>query len=396
MQRSKLGVFATHPIQYLVPIWRALARECDVDLRVFFFSDSSVRGAVDPDFGVSVAWDVPLLQGYQHTFLDRTADETGFRRARIPGSRRTIRNGRFDWIMVHGYTHAFERQAIFASRRHGVRTMMRGEFTDAPRPGRSFARRMARTLCLRCFYRFVDRFCYLDRRGKEHLLAHGVAAQRLHLSPYAVDSELFDRQSRRHSRGQSRAALGIQASQTVVLFSGKMIPRKEPMLLVEALRHLASHRSIHLILLGDGPLRRDVESAARSIVGPQLTMPGFVNQRDLGKYYSAADVFVLPSRFETWGLVVNEAMHFGLPVVVSSGVGCHHELVVSGRTGFVFPSADAEELGQCLRRLMQDREHLAWMGSQARSHIGGFTTDASVRGILSALDGHNETRRRER
>ena len=106
---------------------------------------------------------------------------------------------------------------------------------------------------------------------------------------------------------------------------------------MEALHSLADER-LHLILLGDGLLRDEVEAAAREALGERLTMPGFVNQRGLAAYFAAADVFVLPSAFETWGLVVNEAMQLGLPAIVSSAVGCHADLVIPEGTGMIFPT----------------------------------------------------------
>jgi glycosyltransferase involved in cell wall biosynthesis len=293
--------------------------------------------------------------------------------------------------MVHGYTHPFELQMILAARRCGARTLMRGEFTDSPRPGRSWIKGVLRRLFLRWLYRHVDAFCCLGKNGRDHLLSYGIADSRLSSSPYAVDNEVFEQQRLQFPRAAMRTALGIERDCLAVLFSGKMIPRKAPGLLVEAIRRLGmgDTRSIHLIMVGEGPLRSEVESLARSVLGNRLNMPGFVNQSQLGRYFAAADVLVLPSHFETWGLVVNEAMLFGLPAIVSSNVGCHADLVVPGKTGLVFPAGDATGLATCLRRCLCRGDELVRMGRGAKAHIAKYSIEASARGILSAIFGRS-------
>jgi glycosyltransferase involved in cell wall biosynthesis len=114
-------------------------------------------------------------------------------------------------------------------------------------------------------------------------------------------------------------------------------------------------------------------------------MAGFVNQSELGKYYIAADVFVFPSLYETWGLVLNEAMQFGLPAVVSSGVGSDPDLVIEGRTGYGFAPGDSAALAGHLGRLVSDPALRAELGRNARAHAAGYTVAASVRGIRQAL-----------
>lgn len=381
----RLAVFTTHPIQYMAPVWRHLARTPGLDLKVHYFSDQSVRGATDPGFGVAVKWDVPILDGYDHVFLTRDGDRDDFRSCRIPDVRRYLRDGHYDWVMVHGYTHPFERQAVRAAKGAGARVLMRGEFTDAPRPGRQRLKTLARDVYLRWFYRHVDAFCYLGENGRAHLLAHGVRPEQMFLSPYAVDTELLESQRERWRRDECRSELGIADNRVVVLFSGKFITRKRPVLLIDAIRRTGRADRIHLILLGSGPLQAEVEAAARDVCGANVTLPGFVNQSELGRYFAAADVFVLPSEFETWGLVVNEAMQFGLPAVVSSTVGCHADLIEPGRTGYVFPSGDAAALADRLTDLLADPAAVARMGREARARVAGFTPAASAAGIRRAI-----------
>jgi glycosyltransferase involved in cell wall biosynthesis len=231
----------------------------------------------------------------------------------------------------------------------------------------------------------VDAFCYIGARAKDHFVRFGVPESRLFFSPYSVDSRHFEAMRERWDRETARRELGIPSDARVILFSGKLIPRKAPLLLLEAVRRLRVLDRTWVVIVGDGELRDPVESLGRAALGERLVLPGFVNQNHLGAYFGAADVFVLPSRFETWGLVVNEAMESGLPVVVGSRVGCHRDLVVEGSTGTVFQDGDPEALARALDAILTDPERAAAMGRAAKEHVRAYGTDATVRGIVRAL-----------
>lgn len=382
---QRLGIFVTHPIQYFAPLWRRLAAHLGLSVRVHFFSDHSIRGGEDAGFKVPVAWDVPLLEGYDHTFIGRTADLARPLSISFPDARATLREGRFDWVMVHGYTCRFEIQVVRAARRLGIPVLQRGELTDARPYEIVWYRRLLRDRYLKWFYRHIDCFCYIGANAHRHLVRLGVSEDRLFFSPYSVDSDLFEEQYRRLDREACRRELGIASEQLVLLFSGKFITRKAPLLLLEAISQLAVRDKLTLIMLGDGELRSEVEVRAKALLGSRAILPGFINQTQLGRYFRAADVFVLPSLFETWGLVVNEAMHFSLPAIVSSAVGCTPDLIREGETGLVFPSGSAEGLAVCLQKFLDVPERAGAMGIAAREHIRRYSTEASAAGITQAL-----------
>jgi glycosyltransferase involved in cell wall biosynthesis len=382
---KRLGIFVTHPIQYFAPMWRKLAAQPGLSVRVHFFSDHSVRGGEDEGFQVPVAWDVPLLEGYDHSFLRRTADLSKPLSVSLADARGLLRAGQFDWVMVHGYTYRFELQVVRAARRLGVPVLQRGELTDARPYEPVWYRRLLRDSYLKWFYRQINRFCYIGANARRHLLRMGVKEDRLFFSPYSVDSSLFEEQYRRLDRETCRRELGISSEQLVLLFSGKFIARKAPLLLLDAIARLDETENLALLMLGDGVLRPEVESRARAVLGDRAFFPGFVNQTQLGRYFRAADIFVLPSIFETWGLVVNEAMHFRLPAVVSSGVGCAPDLIRNGETGRVFPIGDAKELANCLQEFLDMPDRARITGAAAGEHIRGYSTDASASGVIRAI-----------
>lgn len=382
---KRLGIFVTHPIQYYAPMWRKLATQPGLSVRVHFLSDQSVRGGVDQGFNVPVAWDVPLLEGYDHCFLSRNADLSRPFSISLSNARSVLRDGQFDWVMIHSYACRFEIQLVRAARHLGIPVLLRGDLTDVKPYKAVWYRRLLRDRYLKWFYRHVDHFCYVGVNARRHLLRLGVKEERMFSSPFSVDSAMFEEQYRLLDREACRRELGIAPDQIALLFSGKFISRKAPLLLLEAISRLAEREKLTLLMLGDGVLRPEVESRARAILGGRALFPGFVNQTQLGRYFRAADVFVLPAVFDSWGLVVNEAMHFRLPAIVSSGVGCSADLIRNGETGKVFPVGDAKELANCLQEFLDAPDRARIMGAAAGEHIRGYSTEASVAGIIQAI-----------
>lgn len=386
MPESRILIFVTHPVQYHVPVWRALAARDDLAVKVFYFSDHSVRGGLDKGFGIQVSWDVDLLSGYNHEFLSRTRDFERPRSVRIEDMDALLERERPDWILIGGYTMAFERQLVRAASKHGARVAMRAEFSDLSYGKRSLLKRAARRAYLSWFYRRVDAFCYPGQGGRRHLARHGVPPDRMFFAPYCVDDQLISRGRASVSREAAREALAIAPDTFVIVLSGKLIPRKNADELLTALSQLDAIRArIGLIVLGDGELRDAFGARARSLLGDRLIFPGFVNQSQLTRFFLAADVLVMPSLQETWGLVVNEAMLHALPVIVSDQVGCHEDLVIQGETGYVYPVGNAAALANAISAMVDAPERTAQMGRNAERHIAKYSIEAAANGVAKAL-----------
>lgn len=380
----KVGIFATHPVQYHVPLWRGLAAEADLKVKVFYFSDQGVTERVDPGFGQVVTWDVPLLDGYEHEFLQRDPVEE-VTRSRIPDLADFLARERFDVILLNGYMHRFARQLVSMKRRFGYRIVLRGEFTDVVETPRAWWKQMLRDSYLRWFYRKIDHFCPIGSESVDHLQHRGIPAVRRTLTRYAVDDALIERQQSRFPREASREGLGLSSEMLLVLFSGKLIPRKQPLLLANAVAALAENPRLAVCYLGSGEQQSAVETLLRPLLGERLLMPGFVNQSELGRYFAAADVFVLPSAYDTWGLVVNEAMHWGLPCVVSDKTGCHRDLLVPGVTGFTHRWDRADELQSYLKRFLDEPDLAIRLGGNALARIEPYRIASTAADLGSAL-----------
>jgi len=381
-QRLRLAAFASHPIQYQAPIWRRLAKHPEVDLLVHYFSDMSVRGGVDPGFGVPVAWDQPLLEGYEHVFLSRRADLARPLTVTVSNFGAYLRRKHFDAVFINGYEYAFEVQIRRLSSSLGFALLMRPELSNIPK--RSWIRRVPRNLYQQWFFAGVNAFGVIGEQARRSLRATGVPEEKMFFSPYAVDSDLF--KPNVHQRESCRRRLGIPGDRFVLLFSGKLIPRKNPLLVLNALEQTPARNRVTFVVLGDGPDRSLLEQEGKRVLGENFLLAGFKNQSQLAPYYQAADIFVLPSIEETWGLVVNEAMHFGLPVVASDQVGCAADLVRSRETGLIFRSNDADDLARALQELIENDRLRVECSQNASRAIREYTPDNASKGIVEALD----------
>lgn len=385
--KIRLAIFATHPIQYQVPIWRQLALTQDIKSKVFYISDHSIVGGKDEGFGKNIAWDVPLLDGYEYDFIKTGTDVSKLKKVSLDNAKKFLIKEKVDCVLVHGYTNKFTRQVLRAAGKLGIRKIMRGEFADLGKR-RNFIKRIIRDTYLRWIYNQVDAFCYIGNEARRHLNRFGVKQSKLFFSPYNTDSISLEKHYQVNTKSSVRARLGIEIDDFVVLFSGKFINRKQPLLLIEAIKRMGVKKDLILLMVGDGPLKKIIEDNGKKVLGKNMILPGFVNQSELGDYYLASDIFVLPSDYDAWGLVVNEAMLFNIPAIVSDGVQCNSDLISNGETGYVFPNGDVQALKVLLESLYNNRNKVVAMGKCARDRIKLYSVECAATGILEAVRGN--------
>jgi glycosyltransferase involved in cell wall biosynthesis len=351
-----LAVVETHPVQYHAPVYRVLQQQFGVPVTAIYGSDFSVRRYRDAEFGAAVTWGTDLLSGYAQHFLSRATDgaEPDLAALSAHGVGRLLRQIAPAATLLVGYSPAFHRQAWYAAWRLGKPLLFRGETTDRAQTA-SGVTAAVRRIGLRHAYRTCARLLYIGERSRRHYRDFGVDDARLVFAPYCVDTTPFrmDDDAREACRGEARAALGAGADSVVVLYVGKLSWRKGVDLLPQAIQAL--------------PIRLlDVQS-----------------QDALSRFYHAADMLVLPSRSgETWGLVVNEALHHGVPCVVSDRVGCAPDLI-DASTGVVCEADSSAALGWAIGAAME----LAGrpdVRERCRQRAAGYSVARAAQGIAEA------------
>ena len=384
-----LCVIETHPIQYHAPVWRHLQQVCGVPVTAIYGSDFSVAGYRDREFNATFQWDTDLLRGYSPVFLSRVADggARDDREVTTRGLAAALRRAQPRAVLAVGYSPRFHSDAFRAARRTRLPVLFRGETTDHARR-RGTLKNWARDTALRWLYRRCAALLHVGQRSREHFRRLGFESEARHFSPYCVDTTPFrtDEAARAELRGPARHELGVTEDQLVIAFCGKLSPRKGPDLLLDALRQLPAGERARcvLLLVGDGEMKGELLSRAAAVPAVSLRHVGFKPQRELSAYYHAADLFVLPSRHgETWGLVVNEALHHGVPTVVSEAVGCAPDLVEPGRSGEVCAVDSASALAGALARALP-LVGAESVRKQCRRKLEGYTVARAAEGIATA------------
>lgn len=384
----KLAVITSHPIQYQVPLWRLLGDEHGIDLEVLYPSLQGAEAYVDAGFNRSVQWDVPLLDGYRWRHLtNRPMPFINWRfRYRVPSLLPVLKSGEFTHVLLVGKEYAYYHQALRAAHALGLRVLYRAE-SHPPVAGR-FRQRLA-TLSRRAWYRRIDAFLCVGRYQFAEYAAYGAPRERMFFSPYGVDNRMFEGQRRRWQgeREAIRQAYGFPPDAFVVGYAGKLHARKNPLEVIRAFADLpANGRRCGLLMVGDGPMRPSCEVMARAQHRGPAVLTGFLNQTELGRAYVAMDVFVVPSLWETWGLAVNEAMLFHLPVVTASGVNAARDLIDAGENGYCYASGDLAALKQALLHVAARTSPAGNpMGEAAARRVAGYSLEQAGAGIAEAL-----------
>jgi glycosyltransferase involved in cell wall biosynthesis len=394
--KVRLAYLVSHPIQYQAPMLRRIAQEPDIDLTVFFGSDFSVRNYKDAGFGVGVKWDVPLLDGYRHEFLPMLRDSSN------PGALSPLNYGifsrlrgskgvaGFDVLWVHGYSSVNAMQAMVAAKALGIPVLVRAEpwLGDRDRGGATL---VAKQVFFRLLRELIDGALPIGTLNAAYWRHYMGDDFPLYLVPYAVDNHYFQRRCMEARQGRSalRNELRLDSGRPVILFASKLQSRKRCADLLAAYKKLSQEPGKephpYLVIVGDGEERAALERQAAQSGLAGVRFCGFRNQSELPRFFDMATVFVLPSRHEPWGLIVNEVMNAGRAVVVSDDVGCQPDLVEDGVEGCVFPAGDVAALTEALRRVLARPETAVVMGECALAKIATWDFEEDVRGLRRAI-----------
>lgn len=382
----RLAILSTHPIQYNAPLFRELSSRSGLELRVFYSWEGTAK-ADDPEFGRPIAWDVPLLDGYDWDMVPNIARDPGthhYRGLDNPDMNRRVADWRPDALLVYGWawrTH-FRAMRHFKGR---LRVLLRGDSTLLT--GSSVAwKRILRRPALTWVYRHVDVALSPGLQNHAYLRMMGVAEHRIRQMPHAIDTERFSPQNTVYSRSadQIRRRIGMKDGETTFVYAGKLVARKSVDTLISAFQKVASiNEATRLLIVGEGAERERLEAMAAE--QPRITFLGFRNQMEMPSVYLAGDVFVLPSQNETWGLAVNEALALGRPVIASDRVGAAPDLLLGKTYGRIFPCGDPVALSTAMLEFVSRRQDLVELGIDARRDSASWSLPAAAEALLAVL-----------
>lgn len=362
---------------YRIPLFNALALDPAISLHVIFLSET------DPNLR---QWRVykDELQ-FSHQVLPAWRRRVGKFNVLLNGKlARALNQVSPDAILCGGYSYLASWQALRWARSRNIPFLLwsesnaqdaRGEYAPVEFLKREFLRRCAG-------------FVVPGQSARDYLLAQQILEKRIFVAPNAVDNSLFSSLAdvaRRDPR-VNRRKLGLP--DRYVLFVGRLVPEKGAFDLLRAYAELEEQirRDLGLIFVGDGPARQELQKRASEISVGEIRFVGFTHREQLPSYYALAEMMVLATYTDPWGLVVNEAMACGLPVIVSDVAGCVRDLVREGWNGLLVPPRNVVSLASAIRVLAVQPDLRASMGVRATSHIANFSPQQWSVSIADAIE----------
>jgi glycosyltransferase involved in cell wall biosynthesis len=298
-----------------------------------------------------------------------------------------IRDRKYTILHLAGWGHPVLFGAMLMARLVRIPVAVESD-TSEERSGNYWQRRLKK-LFYPLLFQLPSRFLPAGTRQARYLARFRVKQDRITVAQMTVDVNAIRRfcsKDRSATRSAARARWGMSADERIVLYVGRLEVYKGVQELLSAFgRAVKEEHDLRLAIAGDGSLRPRVEAIAAK-ADCHIIYLGRLSGDDVLRAYLAADLLVLPSLFEPWGLVVNEAMACGLPVIVSDHVGCADDLVRHGETGVVVGAGRVTELTSAIRQLVRDAPARIRMGQATERLISDWTLRNEARNIISAWD----------
>jgi glycosyltransferase involved in cell wall biosynthesis len=384
-----LAIFESHPVQYRAPVYKELQRLVPNLFHVFYGTDISMRKNGGVGFGKTAAWDVPLLDGYPYTILDQERGKSleNFRSLHGRGLSKVFDTYHPTAILQTQFLYEYDFAALFQAWIRRIPVWIRLETQDEA-VQRSRSKTLIRSTAYRLLYSQVRKGFYIGELNREHLRRHGFPSQRLIRAPYCTVDRFQNASEAEFAevREACRSRLEISRDKLVIGFFGKLIPKKNPDLLMQAIPFMKDElkSKVTLLYVGSGELESEMQVSARKLEqsGIRSIFAGFINQSAIRDYYAATDIMVLPSRYdgETWGLVVNEALQAGCSVVISEAVGCNREFGAWERVRTI-PVGNAPALARAVEALAVFPREFNW----ARERMKAYTTLAAAEALAAEI-----------
>ncbi len=361
---------------YRIPLFNCLAANPEVDLHVIFLAEtdpvlrkwSVLKSEIRFSYEVLPSWRFRIGGG--NILLNRLVIQS-------------LEKSSPDFILCGGYNYPASWQALFWARRHGVPFALWSESNAQDLRG-GFA--LVESL-KSYFLRKCDGFAVPGQGATDYLVGLGIDPALIFKAVNAVDNDFFLQRSQRSRQNAVELRTEFDLPERYFLFAGRLVREKGIFELLRAYATLDDtiRAQVGLVFAGDGPSRSEAEREASKICGGAIRFLGFAQRERLAVYYALAEMLVLPTYTDTWGLVINEAMACGLPVITTDVAGCARDLIIEGWNGRIVPVKDATSLSCAMSVMAKDRANTTLMGQNSLDRIQQFTPEEWSSGILSMV-----------
>ena len=375
MDKKRIALLTNIIAPYRIPAFNKVAELAPFDFDVYFMAENESNR----DWKIykeKIKFKYKVLKGVHFNLKNR------FVHLNLGLSYYLIKN-KYNLIAIGGYTQPAAWEALFLSKVLKTKLLLFGESTlKDKRSGSYLYEKLKRFLVKRC-----NGFIPAGKAAAEYFKYLGAPPDRIFIAHFCCDYDFFNREylKLRQFKEEIKRKKGYPS--VTILYSGRFVWYKGISFLLEAYSRLRKERDdIGLVLLGDGPERRKYQDYVRSNNVKSVFFEGFVQQEELPVYYTSADIFVLPSLSDPWGIVINEAMAFGLPVISTDVAGVTYDLVKDGVNGFVVKAGNSSELYNALKKLCESPELRKKMGKKSLELVKEYTPENWAKSFINAVN----------
>lgn len=379
---KKLAIISTHPIQYQVPLFKNL-KKIGINCKVFFASKHGYSSKnIDPEFLQKIKWDISsnMLKGYKNKFSKIQKYNINDFRLNFYKIEQEFKKENFDYIFILGWNNLHYLRAIYFAIKNNIKIILRVE-TNL-KSTKNFFKKYIKSIILKFFFQKISYFLSIGKLNKKFYLYHGVKNKKIFPAPYFVDNKFF---LFKFNKKKLKKKLHFE-NKKIILFVGKLIKRKNPFEFLELSKLYKKNLDIHFIMIGDGLLKNKCFDFIKSNNLQNVSIIGFVNQKELREYYRISNLMILPSLYETWGLTINEAFASNTPVICTDNCGCSSDLVENGKTGFVYKSGDLDDLYKKTKLILNDKKLSSLMTRNIKKKIKNYSLKYTSDSIYKILN----------
>tara|TARA_A100001035_G_scaffold278212_1_gene276648 strand:+ start:206 stop:1354 length:1149 start_codon:yes stop_codon:yes gene_type:complete len=379
---KKLAIITTHPIQYQIPLFKIL-KKFGIEAYVFFASrhGMSLKNK-DPEFLKKIKWNNEKysLSGYRSFFSKNQKRNIDDFKLSFDEIENKLKKEKFEHILILGWNNLHYLKSFYYALKLNIKIILRVETNLKSQV--NILKKIIKFIFLRFLFKNITYFLSIGKLNRQFYLSHNIHQKKIFPAPYFVDNKFF---SLKITKNNIKKKFRLE-DKKIILFVGKLIDRKNPIEFLKLAKQYQTKAKYHFIIIGDGYLKKDCKNFIKKNRLKNVSLKGFVNQRELRKYYKMSDLMIVTSLYETWGLVINEAFCFHVPVICTSKCGAAKDLIINGKTGYTYKSGNLNQLKNRLKSILNDKKLRKKMSLNIKNHIKKYSIVKTVESLLKIFD----------
>jgi glycosyltransferase involved in cell wall biosynthesis len=369
--KINLAIITTHPIQYQVPLFKELSKSNKFTPYIFFATDLGVnKEKINKDFNLKFSWNIKMLSGYKFFFSKNNIWNNWF--LSFANLEEKLNRINCKYILILGWNNAIYYQAILYAIKRKIPIFLRGENNLELK--QIFFKKIVKKIIFPFFFSLFTGIFYIGKLNKVFYLFYGVPKKKLIAAPYFVDNNFFYQKKKKKYKNIFN-----------ILFVGTFVNRKRPFDILKVAKTLQNYKDIKFTFIGSGPLLLHCQKWARKNFLFNVNFRGFQNQLQIKKIYRHSHMLVNASSYETWGLVVNEAMSAGLPCIITNKTGCAADLIREGKTGYTYEVNDLICLKKYILKIYNNKKLYLKMSSNSKNIVKEYNVNNTVKAIYRLI-----------